>query len=570
MLVSTWALSYGKGMLVMDRESDLPTDVPVLIIGGGPVGLSAAILLAHHGVPSLLVERHSGTSIYPKARFINARTMEIFRQAGVERAIRDVAIRDARNALWAKSLAREVMMSRPIETMIPEAVRDWSPAPGCTSTQDVFEPVLVAHARGGLPTTADVRFHAELVGFEQRAPEQVLASVLDRRTGEVHEVRARYLIGADGAHSRVREVLGIPMRGRPVLTHSVNILFRGDLSRWTSGRSVNLCFVTDAAAAGVLLHNGGDRWRFTAFYDPDKGEKPEDFTAERCLRLVRTAVGVPDLPVELGQTFAWSSAVVVAEHFAAGCAFLVGDAEHLMPPAGGFGMSVGIQSAHNLAWKLAAVLQGWAGPALLATYQAERAPITQQIADQMMRNDAAARRKDGHQPKPGAPSGGPPASARPEFFREHGLVFGATYESSAIVSDGTAAILLENPTTDYLPNARPGSRAPHVWVERGSETVSTLDLFGMGMVLLAGSEGSAWCDAATEIAGRGIPVRGFRVGRGADLVDRDGAWERAYGVDRDGAVLVRPDGHVAWRRPSSMPHPKKELERVLSSVLAPT
>jgi 2-polyprenyl-6-methoxyphenol hydroxylase-like FAD-dependent oxidoreductase len=546
-------------------SADLPIEVPVLIAGGGPVGLSAAILLAHHGVASLLVEQHSGTSIYPKARFINARTMEVFRQVGVERAMRDVALPDARNVQWAKSLSGEVTMSRPVETMIPDTVRSFTPAPGCSSTQDIFEPVLLAHARDGLATKADVRFHTQLVGFEQRAPEHVVAGVLDRRTNKTHAMRARYVIGADGARSRVREILGIQMRGQPVLTHAVNILFRADLSQWTAGKSLNICFITNPDAAGLLLPNGGDRWRFTVFYHPEKGEKPEDFTPERCLRLVRTAVGVPDLPVELGQTFAWSDGVLVAERFGEGGAFLIGDAEHLMPPAGGFGMSVGIQSAHNLAWKLAAVLKGWAGPALLATYQSERAPITQQIVDQMMRNAAAARRKD-EAPKPGAPSARP-APGRPEFFREHGLVFGGTYESAAIIPDGTPAVPLENPTTDYVPNARPGSRAPHLWVERGSETISTLDVFGSGMVVLAGLEGRAWCDAAREIAARGIPIRGLRVGRDADLVDRDGAWERAYGVERDGAVLVRPDGYVAWRCPTSMAQPKGELESALSRIL---
>jgi 2-polyprenyl-6-methoxyphenol hydroxylase-like FAD-dependent oxidoreductase len=550
----------------MSEEATLPGEVPVLIAGGGPVGLSAAILLAHQGVTSLLVEQHAGTSIYPKARFINARTMEIFRQVGVERPMREVALSDSRNVLWAKSLTGEVTMSRPIETMIPEAVRDFTPTPGCTSPQDAFEPVLLAHAQRGLATAADVRFRAELVGLEQRAPEQAVASVLDRQTGKTHEVRARYVIGADGAHSRVREILGIQMHGLPVLTHSVTILFRADLSRWTAGRSVNVFFITNPDAAGLLLPNGGNRWRFTAFYYPEKGEKPEDFTPERCLRLVRTAVGLPDVPIELGQTWAWSDGVLVADRFGEGSAFLVGDAEHLMPPAGGFGMSVGIQSAHNLAWKLAAVLKGWAGPALLSTYQAERAPITQKVADQMMKNSAAARRKD--EPKPGAPSG--PAPGKPEFFREHGLVFGATYESSAIVPDGTPAVPLENPTTDYVPNARPGSRAPHVWVEHGGETISTLDVFGSGMVVLAGSAGGAWCDAAREIAARGLPIRGFRVGCDADLVERDGAWEKTYGVERDGAVLVRPDGHVAWRCPTSMVQPKGELESVLRRVLGST
>jgi 2-polyprenyl-6-methoxyphenol hydroxylase-like FAD-dependent oxidoreductase len=537
-----------------ERDTDLPTEIPVLIAGGGPVGLCTSILLSHHGVASLLVEKHAGTSIHPKARFVNARTMEVFRQVGVEQAMRDVALPDARNALAAKSLAGEVIASRLVETMIPESVRDWSPTSGCSSTQDVFEPVLLAHARARLHPSAQIRFHTELVDFE-RTDDHVVATVLDRRTDQARHVRARFLVGADGARSRVRDRLGISMHGRPALSHSVNILFRADLTRWTAGRSINVCFIANPDAAGLLLHNGGDRWRFTAFYDPDKGDKPEDFTAERCLQLVRAAVGVPDLAVELGQPFAWSAALLIAERFSDGRAFLVGDAAHLMPPAGGFGMSAGIQSAHNLAWKLAAVLDGWAAPALLTTYGAERAAISQQIADQMMRNEAAAR----------ATARSP--LARPEFFREHGLVFGAAYESGAIVPDGTAAVTVENPTTDYVPNARPGARAPHVWLERRGERVSTLDLFGLGMVLLAGSEGESWCDAAKEIAASGVPLQAYCVGRSGDLIDEDDAWARAYGVERSGAVMVRPDGHVAWRCAASAPQPREEIERVLSCVL---
>ena len=173
----------------------------------------------------------------------------------------------------------------------------------------------------------------------------------------------------------------------------------------------------------------------------------------------------------------------------------------------------------------------------------------------MMRNAAAAR---------GSPL------QRPEFFREHGLVFGAAYESPAVVSDGTPAVAVENPTIDYVPNARPGSRAPHVWVERRGERISTLDLFGSEMVLLAGSAGRPWCDAAKEIDARGIPMRAFQVGRGGDLVDDHDAWANAYGVERSGAVLVRPDGHVAWRCATSTPQPKEEIERVLNSVLRGT
>jgi len=148
------------------------------------------------------------------------------------------------------------------------------------------------------------------------------------------------------------------------LTHSINILFRADLASFVGEREINLCFITNPDAVGLLLYNGADRWRFTAFYFPERGERADDYTAERCLQVVRAAVGVPDLRVELDGTFPWSDAALVAERFCDRRTFLVGDAEHLMAPAGGFGMSVGIQDAHNLAWKLAAVLQGWGGASL--------------------------------------------------------------------------------------------------------------------------------------------------------------------------------------------------------------
>ena len=553
-----------------EAEGDIPDEIPVLIVGGGPVGLVTSMLLSRHGIRSLLVERHSGTAIQPKARYINARTMEIFRGLGIEQNIHNVAIPHTRNVIWARSLADEEILRLPVETMIPETARDWSPTWGCTSTQEIFEPVLLAQAR--LLAQAQIHFNTELLSFEQRE-DCVIARLLHRQNGRISEVRAQYLIGADGAHSRVREGLGIRMQGQPVLSHFINIHFRADLARWVGDREINVCFVTDPRAVGLLMPDGEDRWRFTAFCSPDKGQHPEDYTAERSVEVVRMAVGVPDLPVQLRGIFPWSDAALLAERFYEGRVFLVGDAEHLVSPAGGFGMNIGIQSAHNLTWKLAAVLKGWAAPALLASYEAERAPISRQAAEYLGGGGLSSRQANrdtlASSPSEVAPR---PLPGRSDFFRGHGLVFGATYESSSITPDGAAPVQVANPVTEYIQNARPGSRAPHVWLqghEHDSTGISTIDLFGRDPVLLTGAGGQAWCATAYQIARvLGVPVRTYRVAPDGDLSDVDNAWADAYGVQSDGAVLVRPDGYVAWRRRTTdQVDLQTELEQAIKRAL---
>ena len=274
---------------------------------------------------------------------------------------------------------------------------------------------------------------------------------------------------------------------------------------------------------------------------------------------------MPELTLELDEIFSWSDAALVAERFGDGCVFLAGDAEHLMAPAGGFGMSVGIQDAHNLAWKLAAVLHGSAGPALLAGYEAERAPISRLMTEQMMRNAISARAVSLASAEASASSSATRAPlGRPEFLREHALVFGATYESSVIVPNGTAPVHGAKPVTDYVPNGRPGSRAPHVWLDRGGERIFTLDLFDTAFALLAGPRGRAWCEAVEAIAGElHIPLRAYVLGLGGGVVDTEGAWAHRYGVDPDGAVLVRPDGCVAWRSTAAAKAAQSELPDVL-------
>jgi len=539
-------------------------DIPALIVGGGPIGLCASILLSHHGVPSLLVERHTSTSNYPKARFVNARTMEIFRQYGLEQAVRASSLPPelSRHAIWARTLVGEELQRRTIVTVTPDLSEGVSPTFGCTTSQEVLEPVLLTCARQF--NLGEVRFGCELVTFT-RDSSGITAVILDRTSGDTMQVRAQYMIGADGVHSRVREVLGIPMVGPVGFGHMMNILFQADLSRRVAGRSINLCMIQHPDAPGVLLAiDGVDRWIFQAFYSPAAGQRAEDFTRERCMALVRTALGVPGIPVEVLRAAPWSPAAQVAARFREERVFLVGDAAHEMTPAGGFGMNTGILDAHNLAWKLAAVLRGWAGPALLETYEREREPVDRWITEQTLRNLASLQRV-------GTGAAGEDKSlqeGRQEFFHEQGMIFGANYASTAVVPDGTALPEVSNPVTDYVPTARPGSRAPHVWLEHGGERLSTLDLFDAGFVLLAAQAGAAWCQAAVEVAhARRVPLHAFTVGPQRDLVDPDGSWATTYEVEQEGAVLVRPDGYVTWRSRSGMTNPTQILKGVFDSVL---
>ncbi len=427
-------------------------EVPVLIVGGGPVGLTASILLSQQGIRSLLVERHPGTAIVPKARGINARTMEMYRQIGIEQAIRDAGLAPERTGLivWAESLA-----GREIERRVPgrmnPANRGASAVLNCLCAQDDLEPVLRRFAEAQGP--AELRFNTEMIAVEQDT-EGVTATLADRIAGGETAVRAQYLIGADGAQSRVRRIVAREMIGREGVYDSVNIVFRADLRPWTQHRPAALYFVEQPdLRATFLTINARDRWGFLIHSLKQYDYTPADFTEARCVELIRQGVGKSDLPVEVLGVSLWEASAIVADRYRDGRLFLAGDAAHEMPPTGGFGLNTGVQDVQNLVWKLAAVLDGQAGRPLLDTYETERLPVATITTNASLENSLSMGRT-ARQDAAKLP--------RSEFLNEQGLIFGQSYNSSAAIPDGTPPPAVSDPITQYVPSARPGSRAPHV------------------------------------------------------------------------------------------------------------
>ncbi len=491
-------------------------DVPVLIVGAGPAGLALAIELGRQEVGALVIERHRGTSIYPKASGISTRTMEVFRGWGIEDAVRDYSLEALPFMSIRPVLAEDRGITVPLGFPTDDQALAVSPTRPAISPQDHIEPIMLDHARG-LPGV-EVRFDAMLVGFEQDG-ECVRATVRDMHTGSERVVSARYLVGADGTRSAVREALGIPTTGADGLGEYLSILFRADLWSRLPGDRFGL-YQLDGPVPGVFVPAGpDDRWVLGVQRLP--GQAVADApSAEQCIELVRRASGMPDLEVEILASMPLEFVAKAAERVRDGNVFLIGDAAHRMPPMGGRGMNTAVADAVGLGWKLAWVLKGWASAALFETYEAERGPVG--------RYNLRLATRD----VPSTPDG---------LVEDLGYV----YRSTAIEpgdDEAEAAPGYLFPTV-----ATPGARMPHAWLTGPDGPVSTLDLVGPGLTLLTGPQGDAWLDAINASrATSAVPLT--RVAIGGELDSGDGAFCERFGLGADGAVLVRPDGHIAWRR----------------------
>jgi 2-polyprenyl-6-methoxyphenol hydroxylase-like FAD-dependent oxidoreductase len=489
----------------------------VLVVGAGPAGLVTAIGLARHGVPVMLVEKREQTSSFPRATAVSPRSMEIMRDWGLEDLVRAREFDALPTGRVAPTLVAAEGMTVPLGFPTEDESRRVSPTSYAVVAQDEFEPVLLEHL-GTFP--AEVRFGTEIVSFHQ--DETGVTSVLRDTTGRRTTVRSRFLVGADGSRSSVRSALGIPMQGPDHLEEFVSTLFRAPLrAQLPAVHGLNMIPGPQGLAV-MLPTSNDDRWVFAQAWDP-LTQRVEDFSHEQVTASIRAAAGVPDLPVEILSVGAFSFAAQVADRYREGHAFLVGDAAHRITPRGGTGMNTAIQDAHNLAWKLAFVLHGRAGDDLLDTYEEERRPVGARNA---ARSEA-----------PTSPDLDPIA-----------IDIGVTYERGALAGDGTST---ETTEAGWRPTGRPGARLPHVWLERDGDRVSTLDLLGPGMTVFTGPDGARWRAAADAVASEvGVTVS-VRVVGGAPLCDPAGEFSTLFGLEPDGAVVVRPDGHIAWRARSA-------------------
>jgi hypothetical protein len=395
--------------------------------------------------------------------------------------------------------------------------------------------------------------------------------VTERSSGRKYQVEAEYLIAADGAESAIRRQLGIDLEGPQGLGHFVNVYFFADLDPWVAQRPAILYFVAHPAARGVFQPlDARGRWLCQIEYDGTR-QASDRYTPDRCVEWIRKAVGDEQCEPEIRSIGTWTMNAAVAERLVHGRVILAGDAAHQLPPTGGFGVNTGIQGVHNLVWKLAFLRKGIAGRGLLETYDVERRAVGRFNADGSLENSRMVQQINSAAMDGGAsPKDAVAASKRYGNFL--GMELGFWYESSAVVPDGSEAPEVEDVVIDYAPAGRPGHRAPHVWLERDGKRISTLDLFGRGFTLVTSVGGREWAAGAAEESRRlGVEVEAHAIGDGGDYRDVDGSWGTQYGVSNGGAVLVRPDGHVAWRAVDSYDAgPANVLADVLGQVLART
>jgi 2-polyprenyl-6-methoxyphenol hydroxylase-like FAD-dependent oxidoreductase len=522
---------------------------PVLIAGGGLVGLSAAAFLASQGIRSLTIERLTASLPLPRAAFFHMRTLEMFREIGIEDAVRSQSEKEF--VPEGAIIAMDTLSGRKLVDIIPnlnEGIEALSPCRRLFLNQPTLEPILRERARDG---GATIMQGAEILDVQQ---DSAGVRLTIRKAGDpgTYEIRGNYLIAADGGHSRARTALGIDYAGRGAFSNSLTIYFTADLSPYAGGKAWSLIYVNNAMLRGFFRLNRAATAGFlgvNVIGDPDLDPEAAvnaaaNVTESRLIELVRAGVGKGDLPVRIDGYSRWRATASVAQRLRVGRIFIAGDAAHLMPPNGGFGGNTGIHDAHNLAWKLALVIHGHAGAGLLDTYESERKPVATFTVEQAFSRYVA-------RTAPWLAARVQPEPLVDDLDIELGYLYNSTHGVHADPR-GTRGV--------------PGSRAPHLWLERRGQRISTIDLAGR-YVVLAGAAGSAWVDAAKEAVRGfgGLPLEAYCVGR--DLADPGNRFPGTYGISSSGAALVRPDGFVAWNCQESAVEPVAVLRAALSTSL---
>lgn len=574
-------------------------ETDVLVIGAGPAGLTMSALLATYGVNAVTITRYGGTANSPRAHITNQRSVEVFRDLGVEDRIKAIATDNSfmSNNVWATSFAgQEIARLQTWGTGVDRKA-DYeaaSPSSMCNAPQHLLEPEIlnVARERG-----ADLRFNTELVSIKTN-DDGVTAVIRDRISGAEETVKARYAVGADGARSTVAEQLGFPMKGENGLGAALNIWLEADLTKYTAHRPGVLYWMSQPGndywvGSGTWINvKPFTEWVLLCMYDPSEGEP--DIDEATLIAKAQQTIGDPTIEVKIKAVSKWQINHMVAETYQMGRVFLAGDAAHRHPPANGLGSNTSVQDSFNLAWKLAMVVSGQAGESLLESYTAERQPVGQRVVDRALKSvqdmapiskalgftpgqssdDGWASLKELFAPSEVSARRREQLTAAVELqnyqFNALGMDLGQRYASAAIIDDGSAW-----PQTDkdadlyYQASTKPGASIPHAWLQAGTGKLSTLDIVGKGkFTLVTGVDDQAWRSAAQVVAGElGIELDIAQVGVRGDYDDVLNTWTNVREISDQGALLVRPDRFIAWRQSVVPADPAAALTEALTAVL---
>jgi putative polyketide hydroxylase len=512
------------------------TTCDVLIVGAGPVGLTLGILLQRSLINAVVIERHSGVSIHPKARGVFPRTMEVFRQIGVAHDLADIGRRvagDHHYVTMAPTLASPDYDHR-LLLGPDDDFSNYSEFNAVLGSQDVVERLLLRRARfEHLP----IHFRSETTDIVQD-DDGVTATVVHRDTNTTSVVRAKYLVGCDGSNSFVRSQMGIAFEGHGDLASFINVLFEADLAHLVADhRSVGYQVTGPLGRGSFLTVDNARRWLYNFEIEPGTADTYND---ERLRKVLATAIGEP-ADVTIVSAVDWAPAAKIASRYREGRVFLAGDAARVVPPNGAMGMNCGIQDAYNLGWKLAGAVTGNCSPSVLDTYEVERRPIGERTMRFAFEGHMAMAERAA-----GAPPGGPPPGAMPR--QPLGLTLGYTYASTAVIDDD------EDPAPDpddftFPVTGRPGERTPHLRMRTPNGPGALSSMVGPGWSVFAGPNGGAWGGAIPFVPANVI----------GPPMDADNAFCSTFGVDTDGVVLVRPDNVIAWRQRSWKPDGHERL-----------
>jgi len=590
--------TFDDGLAATDLPDSDVVDTDVLVVGSGPAGSSAALFLSTLGISNIMITKYRWTANTPRAHITNQRSMEIFRDMGIE----DQVLADATphglcgDTVFCTSIAGEEIGRIHTWGTRPDREADYQLSSPCLTVdipQTYLEPILVKNAtvRG-----TQSRFSTEYLSHTQD-DDGVTTRVRDRLTGHEYSIRSRYLIGADGARSMVAADIELPYEGRMDIAGSMNITFRADISQLVDHRPSVLYWViqpgSNVGGIGtglVRMVRPWNEWLIVWGYDIN--EEPPTLDEAAATKIVRDLLGMPDLEPEITGYSLWGVNEMYATHLQRGRVFAAGDAIHRHPPSNGLGSNTSVQDSYNLAWKIAAVLRGEANPTLLESYSAERAPVAERI---VTRANKSAREfvdifealgvvgLDGddmaaaiEERKANTPAGAAKRAALVQAmdtknyeFNAHGVELGQFYESAAIVSDGTRPAPTPDADLYYRMSTSPGAHLPHAWVGNNVDKKALLDLAPYTRwTLLTGVTGQEWETAAAKVAAElGIPLETVVIGPGHEITDLYYDWSKLREIDESGALLVRPDKHVAWRAMCLPDDPVAELGDALRSLL---